>query len=217
MPALAPERITMSDAFGSWTKATEDTTVVWYLTEPPPRAWPRTTSILPSGSTPFLGVRSDEGQLEMGFGCYTAVFPCLGMRVVEMQLDRPIQGFAGSLLFNLGWADPWLDVATLRENHIAYFGGVFEQLVAPCCSRLYDGFYGVLFDAPVTTLRFAWWEDSHPDDSTWFRFTNMVMIGVPEPSLLATFAAAALLLLAGGRDARVTPASFAWRRVRSRR
>lgn len=211
MPAIAPERITMSDAFGSWTQATADTTVVWYLTEPPLQPWPRNRTSIPSAPVSFLGVRSGEGALEMGFGCYTAVFPCLGMRVAELTLETPIMGFAGRLTYYVGSADSSFSFGNLQNELITYLGGVADTLRQQDSWRFFDGYYGVLFDQPTTSLRFAWWEDSNLDDAAAFRFANMVMIGVPEPGLAATFAATALLLAALARRQRPRPADAPYR------
>jgi hypothetical protein len=214
MPAIAPERITMSDAFGSWTKATEGTTVVWYLTEPPLQAWPRARTSIPSAAVSFLGVRSGEGALEIGFGCYTAVFPCLGMRVAELELETPIMGFAGRLTYYFGGAYSSIFSGNLQDNLITHLGGVAGTLLGPDFRDSYAGHYGVLFDRPMTTLRFAWWEDRSLDDAAAFRFDDMVMIGVPEPRLVVSFTLAALLLMvAAGR----APQPTLWRRGRGRR
>lgn len=202
MPAIAPERITMSDAFGTWTLATADTTEVWFQTEGPPQAWPRTTSNFGGLPIAFLGVRSGEGRLELGFGCYSPVFPCLGMRVAELSLKTPIMGFAGDLRYFLGMAIPHLG----REGIITLLDGVKETFPFFVPGSTYEGFYGVLFDKPTDKLRFAWQEDYDTDDGASVRFNNMVTIGVSEPNLVATFGATVLMLTALARRQRPRPA-----------
>jgi hypothetical protein len=216
MPAVSPERITMSDAWGSWTLAEQDTTRVTITQSWGTSSIPRSQidNILMGHPRLSTWSGSAGGAMFASFGCSAAVFPCLGMRVIEFELDTPIIGFAGDLRYYWGYSTN----ERPSEGLITYFEGLDGLLFRPFSfSPRYEGFYGVIFNEPVTMLRLAWREEQNRDDSAYFHFTDMVMIGVPEPGLLATFAAGVLLLVAGSRGTALTRAGFAWRRGPMRR
>lgn len=213
MPSVSPELITMSDAWGNWTLAEQDTATITITQNWGPGSLPRSSIEIILMGHPRLSnwSRSEQGEMFASFGCSSAVYPCLGMEVVELELDTPILGFAGDLRYYWGYSGNYRP----GEGFITHFEGIHGHF-QPYTTR-YQGFYGVIFDEPVTTLRFAWREGQNHDNSSYFHFTNMVMIGVPEPGLLLTFSAGVLLLVSGSRGTGLPRAVFAWRRERLRR
>lgn len=210
MPAVSPERITMSDKHGSWTLAGQDTTRVFYMLEGSERSRLRSIRYL-NGHGVTVGAESAPGRMSAGFGCDSPVFPCLGMQVAEFQLHSPIRGFAGLLTYQFGYQEfyrPGID--DLASLYVTYFDGVDPMLNGGAGGGFrttYAGFYGVIFDRPVSTLRFAWYEDSDSDHWSTFRFEEMLAIGVPEPAMVGGFAASLMLLMVlAGRRAAPWPA-----------
>lgn len=201
MPAVAADRITMSDSFGSWTLAEQDSAVA--TGTQPWGSFSRPRSEMFSAHPRLADwAGSGPGEKFATFGCDSAVFPCLGMQVVEFAFDTPIHGFAGSLAYYWGYGEYYRPGT--GDGFISGFEGLDGLLFRPFSfSPRYEGFYGVIFDEPVTTLRFAWGEGRAIDGSAYFHFRDMVALAmpVPEPPLAATLALGLLILAGGGRGA----------------
>lgn len=224
MPAVSPERITMSDGFGSWTLAEQATATVTlphpdYGTPLPPRSRDVAPRQILAGQGPTIGAwaTSGLGELSASFGCNGAFFPCYGMHTVEFVFQTPIRGFAGNLIYGEG---------QYGGGFVSYLSGISASpdfYVAGEAGFRFSGFYGVIFPEPTRVLRFAWYpnpqlEGTDHDGAGAFQLFDARVIGVPEPGLAVSFAVSLLLvMLLAGRGAGAAAASFALRRVRPRR
>lgn len=203
LPQVSLDRITLTDGFGPWTHTTPTATYFdgesWQTaSRGSVTTGPRGAARLAAGGTGELsgGAASTwAGGLYVRFGCNSAVFPCAGIEVIEIDLGRPVMGFAGHLeyAFDRVLYDPNA-IPLLALTHSA------AEPPPPESMPLYfEGFFGVLFDQPTSVIRIAWREGQNWDDSAEIRFTNAVMVAevaVPEPAgalVLATLLPVLLL------------------------
>jgi hypothetical protein len=212
MPAVSPDRITMSDGFGSWTLAGQPTATVILphpdLGTPMP---PRPRALTPHQVLFGQSIKTDSwatselGSLSGNFGCNTVFYPCYGMNIVEFVFETPILGFAGNLAYG--------ESHYTSDGFVSYLRGIAASPTfynAGDAGFRFTGFYGTIFSEPTSTLRFSWYDDNSPggrpnDGSALFWLSDALVIGVPvpEPQLSASFALAILLLVAATRRASV--------------
>jgi hypothetical protein len=206
LPQVSLDRITLTDGFGTWTHNTP--TVTYFDGEFWQTASRGSVTTGPRGGNPLTAPLSGEifggaastwaGGLYVQFGCNSAVFPCVGISVIELDLGRPVMGFAGHLeyLFDRFYYDPDA-IPLLALAHSA------AEPPPPESTPLYfEGFFGVLFEQPTSVLRIAWHEGQSLDDSSVIRFTNAVMVtetAVPEPAGALVLAAVLPVLLLAAR------------------
>jgi hypothetical protein len=205
LPAVPLDRMTFSDAHGTWT---HDNQVVHYTDgDGNPASAPRTQLYLqthgyPLGIGPFPAAGSSHGAFSVNFGCYTAISPCIGLRTIEIDLGFEIHGFGGHLDYYKGYPDgvsPWPGAEPIPLLADAYWA-------SPETWPFFSGFFGVIFEAPTRVIRLAWWENGNMDDSSSVRFTNTFVItevSVPEPGTVGLLTAALLGLLALSQTTRI--------------
>jgi hypothetical protein len=206
LPAVPLDRMTFSDAHGTWT---HDSQVVHYTDgDGYPASAPRTQLYLGThlyfwGIGPFPAAGSSHGAFSVHFGCYTAIYPCIGLRTIEIDLGYEIHGFGGHLDYYKGYPDgvsPWpgaVPIPLLADAYLAPPGP--HPFWGHPSYQFFSGFFGVIFEAPTSVIRLAWWEDGNMDDSSSVRFTNTFVITavtVPEPGTVALLTVALLGLLA---------------------
>ncbi|WP_439580116.1 hypothetical protein [Elioraea sp.] len=121
------------------------------------------------------------------FGCYTAVYPCLGVQTFEAAFDQPILGFGGLFSWYVGYGD--------FEYPVDVNGFTLTWDTLPLKDesfRNHQGFLG--FIGPMDTLSIHWL-GGNADDSArvhWAAPFAIVAVAVPEPSTLAVLAGSAL-------------------------
>lgn len=201
--AVPLDRMTFSDAFGTWT---HDDQMVDYINGD---GFPETRTRAPVtiGEHPFVYTSSGEqsgaaatwdGGFFVMFYCYTAVYPCIGLRTIEIDLGREVLGFGGHLDYYKGIYGP-SPIPLLAD---AYYSWPDPGPGLDPVWEFYHGFFGVIFDQPTKVIRLAWWEEYSMDDSSSVRFSNTLIIRampVPEPASIVLLAAALLGLLAVSR------------------
>lgn len=210
LPAVPLDRMTFSDAFGPWT---HDNQVVHYTDgDGYPASAPRTQLYLQThgyhfGIGPFAAAGSSDGAFSVHFGCYTAIYPCIGLRTIEIDLGYEIHGFGGHLDYYKGYPDTYSPqsppIPLLADAYLAPPGP--DPFWGHPSYQFFSGFFGVIFEAPTSVIRLAWWEDSHMDDSSSVRFTDTFVITavtVPEPGTIAVLTVALLGLLAMSQTTR---------------
>lgn len=188
----------MSDAFGSYT----DPTVPILVPDPEYPGVPgafdwRPRSIFMSGhGISQWGLGPDT--VAATFGCYIAVFPCLGVQTFEATFDRPILGFGGLFEWYSGYGEyppvP-LVVNGTDLTAIPALNGSHPHV---------NGFLG--FIGPMDTLRMQWL-GGNADNYSWIRWVAplaIVAVPVPEPSTIILLSAALVGLIASARR-RVQP------------
>ncbi len=164
--------------------------------------------------TEFLGsgppIILQDGDLHGRFGCYTAVWPCLGLTRAEIFFPEPIWGLAGFLEYDYGDV---LSYGHLVRDQLMVepFRSGWQQASEapdpPDPRRPWTTFFGVIsFDEPVASLILDWRPDG-ADGFTAFvlREARMLVVhdgsgggsggvenptGVYEPASLALVAAA---------------------------
>jgi hypothetical protein len=205
LPAVPLDRMTFSDAHGTWT---HDNQVVHYTDgDGYPASAPRTQLYLGThgyffGIGPFPAAGSSHGAFSVNFGCYTAISPCIGLRTIEIDLGFEIHGFGGHLDYYKGYPDgvsPWPGAVPIPLLADAYWA-------SPETWPFFSGFFGVIFEAPTRVIRLAWWENGNMDDSSSVRFTNTFVItdvSVPEPGTVGLLTAALVGLLALSQTTRI--------------
>jgi hypothetical protein len=205
LPAVPLDRMTFSDAHGTWT---HDNQVVHYTDgHGNPASAPRTQLYLQThgyffGIGPFPAAGSSHGAFSVNFGCYTAIFPCIGLQTIEIDLGFEIHGFGGHLDYYKGYPDgvpPWPGAEPIPLLADAYWA-------SPETWPFFSGFFGVIFEAPTRVIRLAWWENGNMDDSSSVRFTNTFVItdvSVPEPGTVGLLTAALVGLLALSQTTRI--------------
>lgn len=175
----------------------------------PPGKWrPRTLFFKASEVSPPFGtpgpLNVGEDALFVTFGCYTAAWPCLGLQVVELAFPEPVYGLAGWMEYYFGF-DVYYDA---EDPAIPLLGEPYRNRARTASGDsepFYRGFFAMVFDAPVTSVRFAWREGTTLDDVSWLHLTDvsLLMAGwmhpVPEPASVALLAAALLGLGAAAR------------------
>lgn len=146
-----------------------------------------------------------DGDLHGLFGCYTAVWPCLGLTWAEIFFPEPIWGLAGFLEYDYGdvlsYGHP-VDNQLMVEPFRSGWQQASESPAPPDTERPWTTFFGVIyFDEPVESLILDWRPDG-ADGFTAFvlREARMLVaddgsgggaggfdepIGVPEPPSLA--------------------------------
>lgn len=205
VPRVSLDRMTFSDAFGTWTHTNQ--TVNYLDTDNSPATSTRTALYLQIhpyffGSPPFPAAASFDGGFSVQFGCYTAVFPCIGLRTVEIDLGREIMGFGGHLDYYKGYSEyfsPSDPPIPLLADAYAAPPGPHPVSHHPD-HRFFSGFFGAIFDQPTRVIRLGWWEHLHMDDSSSVRFTNsFIVTAVPEPAAVTLLAVALLGLLLTAR------------------
>jgi hypothetical protein len=212
LPAVPLDRMRFSDAFGTWT---HDNEVVHYTDgDGHPASVPRTQIYMVEHehywvTSPFRAAGSEPGGFTVQFGCYTAIYPCIGLRTIEIDLGYEIHGFGGHLDYYKGYMDyspgPGLvPIPLLADAYLAFPDPNAPESYSD--HRFFSGFFGVIFDQPTSVIRLAWWEEGNMDDSSSVRFTNTLVItgvSVPEPQAMAILATALLGLLAMSRTTRI--------------
>lgn len=186
MPGVANDRMLFSDGHGEWTL---DNHIVTYESYDEGL---KTVSRLQYVGAP----QSFDGGFSVIFGCTTTVFPCLGLRTIEIELDYYVSGFGGEILYHLGSLEitngpSIIPIPLLEKAFIAGLDHIHGD--GPTLFPGYDGFFGAIFDSPTKIIRLAWLEHTSSDDYSSVKFTNTFLVSpvtVPEP-------ASALLLSAG--------------------
>lgn len=189
-----------SDAWGTFTDLNETVDVP---EGPPPGGglgWneggERPRSVFPSS----LGPQSSGGLFALGpsdvaatFGCYSAVYPCLGVQTFEAAFDQPILGFGGLFSWYIGYGD------FERPVSINGFTLTWDTLPLRDESQLnHQGFLG--FIGPMDTLSIHWLGGNADDTARvhWAAPFAIVAMPVPEPHAVALFAGALVALAAAG-------------------
>jgi hypothetical protein len=211
LPAVPLDRMTFSDAFGTWT---HDNQVVHYTDgDGNPASAPRTQLYLGThgyffGIGPFPAAGSSHGAFSVNFGCYTAIYPCIGLQTIEIDLGFEIHGFGGHLDYYKGYPDTYSPqsppIPLLADAYLAPPGP--HPFWGHPSYQFFSGFFGVIFEAPTSVIRLAWREDGGADDSSSVRFTNTFVITdvtVPEPGTVGLLTAALLGLLALSQTTRI--------------
>lgn len=135
------------------------------------------------------------------FGCYTAVFPCLGVQTFEAAFDQPILGFGGLFSWYVGYGD--------FEHPVVVNGFTLTWDILPLkdeSSRNHQGFLG--FIGPMDTLSIHWLGGNADDTARvhWAAPFAIVAVSVPEPHSIALFAGVLFaLVVAAAVPARPTP------------
>lgn len=202
----------MSDAWGTFTDLNETVDVP---EGPPPGGgsiWneggerPRSAFLSGHGAPP--GSWSSGGLFALGpsdvaatFGCYTAVYPCLGVQTFEATFAQPILGFGGLFSWYVGYGD--------RQYPVSVNGFTLPWDSLPMTDHTYrirEGFLG--FIGPMDTLSIRWLAGNADDTARvhWATPFAIVAMSVPEPHAVALFAGALVaLVVAGAVRARPSP------------
>lgn len=135
------------------------------------------------------------------FGCYPAVFPCLGVQTFEAAFDQPILGFGGLFSWYVGYGD--------FEHPVVVNGFTLTWDTLPLkdeSSRNHQGFLG--FIGPMDILSIHWLGGNADDTARvhWAAPFAIVAVSVPEPHSIALFAGTLFaLVVAGAVRTRPTP------------
>lgn len=184
----------MSDAFGSYT----DPNVPILVPDP---AHPYDPTALTYRARNLIGAGPSSlgpDQIMVRFGCYSAIFPCLGAQTFEATFERPVLGFGGLFEWYLG--SPYYSIPMDINGLPLEWGSPFPPSdTSPASMR--SGFVG--FVGPMDTLSIQWL-GGNTDDTAWVRWTSpFAIIAVPEPPPVALLAVALLGLFALGVPARL--------------
>lgn len=197
-PGLGVSGAVFHDALGAYTDPADAVWVSLYSGVPPVPGGPGSAlhqrTVFFSGPRLSAPLLVDEQSLAAQFGCYSPVWPCLGMIVLDLQFAEPIHGFSGQLEYRFG--NP--EYRNPANPPIPLLADAYRNPTNPISA--YVGFFGVLFPEPVTSLRIAWREPDGLDDVSIVRLTDLSAVTlVPEPASLALLAAALVGLAAAAR------------------
>jgi hypothetical protein len=153
----------------------------------------------------FLALGPDD--ILVNFGCFTAVYPCLGVQTFEAAFNQPVLGFGGLFEWYSGYREyppiP-LVVNGFELNATTPVEGSHTPVEGS--HPWVSGFLG--FIGPMDTLSMEWL-GGNADNSSWIHWSApfaIVAMAVPEPHAVALFAGALLALVAASAvRARPTP------------
>lgn len=203
-PGLPVAEVMKRDGFGTFSDPNEEITIPIHLWPGGPiRGWETVTrrfgEVHPSPGRGPLPVALESGSLLLYFYCHPTYWPCLGATEFTVTFAEPILGFAGDLIYNVGYIESYR-----RDNPPIPLLAEAHKGVDTRRTFAYTGFFAVLFDEPITFLTLSWFEGRGMDNASWIDLRNAEYLparsnGVPEPGSLALLGAALLGLAAAQR------------------
>jgi len=191
-PEIGPQNLVMADGLGQWTVDNPLTTVDvggQSLTVSRLAAF----QFLPSGPPPPPVF--SQGSFFIPFLCDFRYTQCIGLQTLEVTFPEEIIGFGGDLQITY-----WMNIGVPLFALAATAAQPIPPQHQVCIICRYDGFFGVVFDAPIKTLRLDWFggaqSHSAPDQATYVQFSNTFVVKVNEPAAAFVFGGALAVLWA---------------------